>query len=290
MPLGYTIQSIINEQILNNLSELSYKIGKNIHWTQAAGGNLAQKTDAGIFIKASGFKFKDALEQNIFTFIPKNELQIEPFLQERVKNLTPSMELPLHQNVPGKITLHTHDIFVQAACLSLDRDEIFKTVLKDFNFSLIPYAMPGEELANTLKLNQQNQSDVFILQNHGLLISGNSESNVFEKMFKISNALKLYLEEKNNLRISIPYDLNNFDFLLESTSKLPFHINPDFTLLFSNSDNIKKNQDYYDVLYSRYLILNYAGQINKNLILSDDDVFKILNSDKEKQRVFKLNQ
>tara|TARA_B100000212_G_C27362343_1_gene528769 strand:+ start:183 stop:1172 length:990 start_codon:yes stop_codon:yes gene_type:complete len=167
------------------LKELSAKLGNDISLIQASGGNTSIKLDGNLWVKASGKKLKNALNEDIFVSLDlkkvKNELSINKSNKEiNFKNicgssLRASIETSLHAIMPYKVVLHTHSVDVIAITLMSNSLDYLKKSLKGINWKFIPYFKPGVPLANAIsKELKDNPANVLVLANHGLVVAEES--------------------------------------------------------------------------------------------------------------------
>ena len=203
--------------IMNELKILSYNMGQNKNLVQGPGGNTSIKIGHKIFIKASGKRLNQALNENIFipldldhvleTFENHNKYQQNLELKPLIKtNLKPSIETFLHALMPFKVVLHSHPIDIIAATVMEGFRKNFETILKDIEWDIISYQRPGYPLAESIKQSiSNNKSNVLFLANHGLIV-GADNINEAEKIQKyILQKLKIFPRKinhpnKNNLR------------------------------------------------------------------------------------------
>lgn len=190
------------------LKELSVKIGKNTSLVQASGGNTSFKENGLIWIKASGKKLKNAIQEDIFLCFDLKDLrqELENNPQNEILNiknlngsdLRTSIETGLHAQIIHKVVLHTHPIDVMACSMFSDAQEYLTNLLKDFNWKWVPYCRPGLPLAKKIqKIQKNNAYSVLVLENHGLVISANSfkdaeilQRNVIKKLKQIPRKFK----------------------------------------------------------------------------------------------------
>ena len=213
----------------SELVAISSFAGERFDLVQAGGGNSSAKLSNGkIYVKSSGITLGDAKDESDFCCLEWRPLvdfvnSIETVtdgraLEERANSivsaaaqsagLKPSIETLLHCLL-GPLTLHTHPIAVNVlACR-----QNWKTVLGDLfpEAFLIDYITPGAPLAVSLSHAIQkhdwkygNPATIF-LQNHGLIIAGDSGNNVIERT---ENVVKI-IAENCSLDFS-HYRLTNF--------------------------------------------------------------------------------
>ena len=126
------------------LKKLSAKLGNDLSLIQASGGNTSIKLDGKLWVKASGKKLKNALNEDIFVSLDlikiRNELAINNSKKElNFKNicgssLRASIETSLHAIMPYKVVLHTHSVDTIAITLIPNSHNYLNKLLKDINW------------------------------------------------------------------------------------------------------------------------------------------------------------
>lgn len=182
--------------------DLSYKLGCDELLIQGAGGNTSFKAGACMWIKASGTRLDQALKRRIFTPVRYKTIiqNIIKSPDDLLKNsiigenhLRPSIETTLHAIMPHKVVLHTHPVDIIALASQKNSKLIFSKYLKNFKWAWVPYAKPGVNLSKTSQnsINGKNV-DILVLENHGLVVGGNSckeAENLTYKIMKICKQL-----------------------------------------------------------------------------------------------------
>jgi len=174
----------INE--LNQLNVFSYEMGRNRKLIQGPGGNTSIKLGKKLFVKASGKKLENALNENIFIPLDleyvlnifenhnkfTNDMELNTLIQT---NLKPSIETFLHALMPFKVVLHSHPLDIIASTVMDDFKKKSEYILKDILWDLISYQRPGYPLAESINESLKNQkSNVLFLANHGLIIGADN--------------------------------------------------------------------------------------------------------------------
>tara|TARA_Y100000589_G_scaffold302172_1_gene313542 strand:- start:7 stop:1041 length:1035 start_codon:yes stop_codon:yes gene_type:complete len=224
MKLNNLINSSEEINMLRELNVCSHKMGQNKNLVQGPGGNTSIKIGRKLFIKASGKRLDNALNENIF--IPlclenvldsfdnhnksRQNLELKPLIETDLK---PSIETFFHALMPFKVVLHTHPLDIIAITSMDNFRQNFEFILKDIEWDLISYQRPGYPLAESIKESLSNQkSNVLFLANHGLIIGAES--------IKEAEKIQKYILEK--LRISPRKTLaTNKNALKEISNKIP---------------------------------------------------------------------
>jgi len=204
----------LHNKEIRELKLLSKDLGQNNRFIQATGGNTSLKTNKTLIVKASGKDLSRALYEEIFVEIEKKENFITLLLnrpEEAIKfnkisdsSLRESIETPFHLLMPHKWVVHTHCLDIIAWTLQKKSIEKISILLKDYKWSYINYYRPGIPLAISIaKTINKNQSDILILENHGLIIGADSSEKIINLHKTITNLLQLKLREyepiKNDL-------------------------------------------------------------------------------------------
>ncbi len=200
------------ESELRDLKRISYLVGSNSDLIQGSGGNTSFKNNKYLWVKASGTALKDAQKKEIFLQLNLQDAQLSAnetleknFRFEPINNSTnlrASIETAIHAIMPYKYVVHTHPIEVIANAVYIDSFNIFSKILNEFNWSWIPYCRPGLPLAKHVSKTLVNQnSDILILQNHGLVIASNEADKILETQDRLLKLLEVtprkYIFSKN---------------------------------------------------------------------------------------------
>ena len=198
----------------------SKELGLDRTMVQAAGGNTSIKDGDTMWIKASGkwlidtgssetmvavsiSKIKNALKNNNCSYddiLKSVDLINSP--KGFVHQLNPQCMPFLISNI-----FHTHDIYVNALAVQKNSHIKFKEILSDLNWKFIPYVKPGIELCRKI-MEVRQKDDIFILENHGLIICGEDLKEI-KKLnqlvrYRLKNSMiKLILSIKINLILKL---------------------------------------------------------------------------------------
>ena len=85
---------------------------------------------------------------------------------------------------------HTHSIGAMALSFRTDAETIIKNIFENIRISFVPYGRPGEELE--IKISQKvdySYHEAAILENHGLLVWGETALEVRSKIEKVEKVL-----------------------------------------------------------------------------------------------------
>jgi rhamnose utilization protein RhaD (predicted bifunctional aldolase and dehydrogenase) len=173
---------------LDQLRELSARVGADPLLVQAAGGNTSLKDDGIMWIKASGTWLKDAATRDIFvpldhaaimTALAANDPACESctaFVRTDLNatGLRPSIETTVHALMPQRVVVHVHCVNTIAWAIRSDAEARLTERLADLNWAFIPYARPGLQLADAITARLRPGVDVLVLGNHGLVVAASS--------------------------------------------------------------------------------------------------------------------
>lgn len=170
----------MSDDLISELIAHSVKIGTNLNFVQASGGNTSYKQDGHITVKASGKRLKDAASKNIFVTLDISNLtedlilSTENFSYLSQGELTPSIETNFHILLQNKFVTHVHSIGAIAVGVSPGLARNLTNMWHQLNLKIIPYVRPGIDLAQQIIKVQDFQKSQLLLQNHGIVVSGNS--------------------------------------------------------------------------------------------------------------------
>ena len=212
---------------LQMLENISQPIGKCPDLVQGGGGNTSVKLDDRYMaVKASGFRLDQVtktegyvivdyqkireyfnevdttrdvnFEQESSTFI-KNCI----FQEKNPNNLRPSIETGFHSFL-GKAVIHTHPVYANILCCAREGKELADKIFDDeFRVLWVPYVNPGFDL--TLALNKAIDGykedngyspNIIFMENHGLIVTGESDTECLELHQKVNDSIKDYFSIK----------------------------------------------------------------------------------------------
>lgn len=181
---------------------------------QAGGGNTSVKlNDQIMLVKSSGIQLADVSEKNGYTNVDYR--MIVDYFKENVKDgsepaLTEeagkellsrawkeggraSIETFLHA-VMGKYTLHTHPALVNVLTARQGGKKVLEELFPGAVF--VPYRKPGAALAETYYRICQaaGRPEIVFLENHGLVVSSDSEVQAIERTEEILHKIAAYMQ------------------------------------------------------------------------------------------------
>jgi rhamnose utilization protein RhaD (predicted bifunctional aldolase and dehydrogenase) len=183
-------------------------IGADPLLVQGAGGNVSWKDEDTLWIKASGTWLAEAQEKDIFvpvalsklrSSIASGDFSVKPELLIETP-LKPSIETILHALMPHRVVAHLHAIEILFHLVKNNFIDLFEThIPESVQWVYAEYKKPGEELAHVVSnaLSLKNANVVF-LQNHGVVIGGDSTNEIISTLKKLIDGLKATLPQRIN--------------------------------------------------------------------------------------------
>ena len=115
--------------------------------------------------------------------------------------MLPSIETSMHALMPHKCVLHVHCVNTLSWVIQENYHKKISYLLKDENWSSIPYIKPGISLSKEIKnLLKKKKTDVILLSNHGIVVGSNTPEEAYTITKRISE--KLYLGELKSTKVS----------------------------------------------------------------------------------------
>ena len=292
MKIGTQVKSYIN-----NLIDISRKIGFYPDFVQGGGGNTSVKIDDNLMaIKASGYLLKDMSENDGFSFVNyldiKNHIKsnkisgdteddFRSFIKEKTPkivgypNLKPSIETGFHALLPQKYIIHTHSVYSNIICCSQDGEDIAQKLFSDSIW--VKYANPGKDITIAIASAIKNKSsNIIFMQNHGIIICSESADEAYGLHESINNKIINYFN------IGADFKLEKIDLDIEEVKEAV--IFPD-QVVYLLSEDLRNTAAGLETLYAYYYIMKKI----KNLglapnFISEEDINYIENMESEKYR------
>jgi rhamnose utilization protein RhaD (predicted bifunctional aldolase and dehydrogenase)/NAD(P)-dependent dehydrogenase (short-subunit alcohol dehydrogenase family) len=205
---------------LRDLIALSRRFGDDAEFARGGGGNISVKIDGVLYIKPSGTSLAQLTAESVIALniAPLMELLNAPVarpaaggtdevmqvaLTARVGKTDarrPSVELLFHALIPEQFVLHTHPTSVNAITCATHGAEVTE---KLFGSSVlwVPYTDPGLPLARAIRDARRSHEErhrapaprVMFLQNHGLIVAGNTTGEIEETSVRLVSTIKSHL-------------------------------------------------------------------------------------------------
>ncbi len=170
---------------MTELKDHSVLVGSNPDLVQASGGNTSWKSGTSIWVKGSGKRLKDAWVEDIFSNISFGALSEDEiischdFSALAINSISPSIEANFHILINNEFVTHLHSL--AAISLSVSSD-VIRSKVQDLGVSFVPYCRPGVNLAHAIRDTPNFQENILILQNHGVIFSDSSCSQIEKKI------------------------------------------------------------------------------------------------------------
>jgi rhamnose utilization protein RhaD (predicted bifunctional aldolase and dehydrogenase) len=97
----------------------------------------------------------------------------------------------MHAILDFKYVFHTHDLNINALTVQKNSQLMFEKALNGLNWKFIPYIKPGIELCHQLVKLKSKDDNIFILENHGLIICGQDLNEIKNLNNEIRRRLKI---------------------------------------------------------------------------------------------------
>jgi rhamnose utilization protein RhaD (predicted bifunctional aldolase and dehydrogenase) len=188
-------------QDLEQLKTISARLGRNLMMIQAAGGNTSVKVGGELWIKASGKWLRDADSEDIFVPIDRSRVlrAIAAPAPEDPAALTPvngsplrgSIETYFHALFEDRIVLHVHSVNAIAHATRTGAEQRLPEALQGVDWRWVPYARPGLDLTRAIASVYHPQVHVWVLANHGLIVTGDNFEEVDSLLTRVDLLLSL---------------------------------------------------------------------------------------------------
>ena len=206
------------------------------------GGNTSIKINDSIYVKSSGTWLKDSLKKKSFIKINlnsiKKNIENEKKWIYRKSASYPSIETTMHAVINKKYVVHLHSISVLSYAILKNGKKLLESKLKDMKWIWIKYKKPGLNLAKEIKRKMFDDTNIYILQNHGIIIASNT-------LIKINLLLKK-IEAKLKKKISFNLKkIKKNNFLIKNFKKPKDKIIEIFAWKKKSFEIIKSNKSLY---------------------------------------------
>jgi ribulose-5-phosphate 4-epimerase/fuculose-1-phosphate aldolase len=299
-------------ELLDTYVELCRVIGGMTDWVQGGGGNISIKDGDTLLLKESGVRIGDTTRTYgfVYTSIAKLQTCIATNNEDCSSSILggtgkPSIEAFFH-TVPSKYVVHLHP------------SHLLDTLCQS-NAAFIPYFKPGLDLAKHFLQVYSKDTNLYYLQNHGIIIT----ADTCETIFSIMNSIKgwtdinlvsqLFNIYKNSDTTVLPPIIKSFQMLPPrkinalTPDIVVFLKQPLYTTLTTLSEDLTRYYDEFKVLpniicdgMTTYIVGNNIGKCYDifeilcavqsvtpetcHNLLSNKEQYALVNWDKEKHR------
>lgn len=187
--------------LTSDFLRLSARLGQDPLQVQGPGGNTSIKSGDVMWIKASGTELANAEHQDIFVAVDRNAANAEAHgsgdgsckntVLSSQARLRPSIETTFHAALDWPVVLHTHSIATLTHAISPQGRKVVEDKLQSLNAVLVPYAKPGLPLTREILSRTTPQTRAYVLENHGLIVTGTSVEDASNLLADVESRLTL---------------------------------------------------------------------------------------------------
>lgn len=180
---------------------LSARLGQDPLRVQGPGGNTSIKSNDVMWIKASGTELANAESDPIFVAVDRNAAKAEAegagdgsckaTVLDPVNSLRPSIETTFHAALDWPVVAHTHSIATLVHAISPEGRTIAQEKLAGLPAIFVPYAKPGLPLTQQIIARATAETQVIVLQNHGLICCGASVAETHDIIEAVEQRLAM---------------------------------------------------------------------------------------------------
>lgn len=184
---------------------LSARLGQDPLRVQGPGGNTSIKSGAVMWIKASGTELADAERDNIFVAVDRDAAKSEAAGQgdgsckatvlDPTSDRRPSIETTFHAALNWPVIAHTHSIATLVHAISPEGRKVAVEKLAGLPAVFVPYAKPGLPLTREILARVDDETQIVVLENHGLIVCGNTVDETAMLMDQVEDRLAMTAHE-----------------------------------------------------------------------------------------------
>jgi rhamnose utilization protein RhaD (predicted bifunctional aldolase and dehydrogenase)/NAD(P)-dependent dehydrogenase (short-subunit alcohol dehydrogenase family) len=212
----------IADGLIHDLVALSRRFGEDPEFARGGGGNSSVKVDGILYVKPSGTSLAALTPESVIALDVRPLMELlDGSLERPVARGTdevmrvalgarvgapddrrPSVECLFHALLPERFVLHTHPTTVNAVTCARRGAEIAEGL---FGSSVlwVPYTNPGLPLARAIRNARRSHEErtrtaaprTMLLQNHGLIVAGDSTAEIEESSAQLVAALRAHLAD-----------------------------------------------------------------------------------------------
>ena len=180
---------------------LSARLGQDPLQVQGPGGNTSFKEGNVMWIKASGTELAEAETLDIFVAVDRDKAKAEALgagdgtckatVLDPDNTLRPSIETTFHALLDWRVVAHTHSVPPLVHAIAPEGRAAARDKLAGLPFVMVPYHIPGVPLTGAIAERITAQTQVIILENHGLVGAGDSVAEVSELIAEVERRLEM---------------------------------------------------------------------------------------------------
>ena len=185
----------------DDFCRLSAALGRDPLRVQGAGGNTSLKENGVMWIKASGTELALAREKDIFVAVDRDAARAEvdgggdgscaSAVIDPSAGLRPSIETTFHAVFDWRVVAHTHSVATLCHVVSPDGSGLLDEKLSGLPWVSVPFAKPGLPLTRKIMARAETDTQVVLLENHGLICLGKSVVEVERLINEVEDRLAL---------------------------------------------------------------------------------------------------
>lgn len=191
----------MDDLLTDDFRAFSACLGKDPLRVQGPGGNTSIKANGVMWIKASGTELADALDKPIFVAVDREAAKAEAqgagdgsckaTVLDPAIMLRPSIETTFHAALDWAVVAHTHSIATLTHVVSTEGRAVADAKLSGLPFTRVRYAKPGLPLTTEILARVSAETQVILLQNHGLIVCGATVAETAALMDEVEARLAL---------------------------------------------------------------------------------------------------
>jgi rhamnose utilization protein RhaD (predicted bifunctional aldolase and dehydrogenase) len=163
----------------------SIKMTKNLMWVKASGKWLQHACDDDVFVAVDQARINQNIADKKTDPVEGTNLPVGPV------GLRPSIETTLHSLMQHRVVFHTHSINTIVHAVQKNAVDILTPKLDGLRWGFVPYSQPGLPLTRLVAdLLASKPCDILVIQNHGLVVGGDSAEQTLALMKDVENRLK----------------------------------------------------------------------------------------------------
>lgn len=198
--------SALRPETIADFCALSARLGRDPLLIQGPGGNTSIKTETRMWVKASGTELADAERAPIFVAVDLARARAEidgagdgtcrAALCDPAGTLRPSIETTFHALLPHAVVVHVHSVATICHAITAEGRAALRDKLAGLRWVSVPYVQPGVPLTRAIRTACTGAApDVFVLENHGLIVAGDSVAIVDALLADVERRLHLPVVE-----------------------------------------------------------------------------------------------
>ncbi len=184
---------------------LSARLGQDPLQVQGPGGNTSIKGGGVMWIKASGTELATAETRDIFVAVDRDAAVAEAngagdgtckaTVLDPAITLRPSIETTFHAVLDWPVVVHTHSVATIVHAISAQGRAVAREKLRGLPAVSVPYRKPGLPLTEEIQRRVSPETQVIILENHGLICCGRTVQETSDLIEEVERRLHLPASE-----------------------------------------------------------------------------------------------